>query len=216
MLNCPVLPASVSSCLHPFELSDLLLCLCMHTSTFSSFLRYASLFFSSSVLQLLHIMLLHACITHNNNPHVFYVLRIYTICAPSSSSMRNASACSSQCHGSAHRVVHCHSTFPPSCSLKHLSDFLHSASPSHVESSGDHHGNSSSFLAVTPMRSSSLGVMLRFLSFTGSPDSSSSLASVNRLYDQSSLHWQMPRDSSSPLEVTLQLLEFSGSPDSSS
>jgi hypothetical protein len=63
---------------------------------------------------------------------------------------------------------------------------------SHVNSSSDHHVNSSSFLAVTPMHSSSLGVMLRFLSFTGSPDSSSSLGSVNRLYDQSSLHWQIP------------------------
>jgi hypothetical protein len=192
MLNFPIPPASVSSCLHPFEIFDLLLCVCMHTSTFSSFLRYASLFFSSSVLQLLHIMLLHACITHNNNTHVFYCLFIYAICAPSSSSMRNAYACSSQCHGSSHRFVHCHSTFPPSCSLKHLSAFHHFTSPSHVESFGDHHGNSSYFLAVTPMLSSSLGVMMRFLSFNSSPDSSFSLASVNHLYDQSSLHWQIP------------------------
>jgi hypothetical protein len=95
MLNSLVLSASVSSYLHPFELSDLLLCFYMHTSSLSSFVRYASLLFSSSVLQLLHIMLLHACITHNNNPHVVYVLRIYTMCAPYSSSMRNASACSS-------------------------------------------------------------------------------------------------------------------------
>jgi hypothetical protein len=183
MLICHVLPASVSSCLHPFELSNLLLCLYMHTSAFSSFLRYASLFFSSSVLQLLHIMLLHACINHNSSPHVLYVLHIYTICAPSSSSMRNASACSSHCHDSTHWVVHCHSTIPPTFSLKHLSSFLHFASPSHVKSSGDHHDNSSSFLAVTPMRSSSQGVMLRFVSFTGNPDSSSSLPSINCIYD---------------------------------
>jgi hypothetical protein len=69
------------------------------------------------------------------------------------------------------------------CSLKNLSPFLHSTSSSHVESYGDHHGNSSYFLVVTPMHSSSLGIMLSFLSFTGSPNSSSSLTSVNHLYD---------------------------------
>jgi hypothetical protein len=54
----------------------------------------------------------------HNNLHLFSVLRIYTICAPSSSSMHSASACSSPCHGSAHRVVHCHSTFALLRSLK--------------------------------------------------------------------------------------------------
>jgi hypothetical protein len=40
----------------------------------------------------------------------------------------------------------------------------------------DHHHNSSSFLVVIPMRSSSIGVMLRFLSLSNSRDSSSSLS----------------------------------------
>jgi hypothetical protein len=54
----------------------------------------------------------------HNSLHLFSVLRIYTICAPSSSSMHSASACSSPCHGSAHWVVHCHSTFALLRSLK--------------------------------------------------------------------------------------------------
>jgi hypothetical protein len=40
----------------------------------------------------------------------------------------------------------------------------------------DHHGNSSASLVVIPMRSSSLDVMLRFLSLSSSRDSSSSLS----------------------------------------
>jgi hypothetical protein len=39
-----------------------------------------------------------------------------------------------------------------------------------------HHGNSSAFLVVMPMCSSSLGVMLRFLSLSSSRDSLSSLS----------------------------------------
>jgi len=33
--------------------------------------------------------------------------------------------------------------------------------------------------------------------------------SVNCLYDESSFHWQLPRDSSAPLAITLKLFEFS-------
>jgi hypothetical protein len=57
-------------------------------------------------------------ITLHNNLHLFSVLHIYTICAPYLSSMHSAFACSSSCHGSAHRVVHCHSTFSLLRSLK--------------------------------------------------------------------------------------------------
>jgi hypothetical protein len=34
--------------------------------------------------------------------------------------------------------------------------------------------------------------------------------SVNCLYDESSFHWQLPRDSSAPLAITLRFFEFSG------
>jgi hypothetical protein len=136
----------VSSCLHPLQLSDLLLCLSMHTSTFSSSHRYASLFFSSSMLQLLHLMLLHACITHNNNliPYLFCVF-IFSLCTYS--------------------FLH----VPCPISLHILIPISHLLCP-------DHHRNSSSSLAVLPMHSSSLGVMLRFLSLSSSRDSLSSLS----------------------------------------
>jgi uncharacterized membrane protein YoaK (UPF0700 family) len=46
MLHSSALPTSVSSCWHLLAIFVLLLCLCMHTLTFSSSLRYA--FFSMS------------------------------------------------------------------------------------------------------------------------------------------------------------------------
>jgi len=123
-----------------------------------------------------HYLIIHTWIPLNNNSHLFFVRCIYTIYAPSSSSMYNASACSSTCHGFFPRVVHCHSTFSLLCSLKHQHTLyvLHV----HLVSSilPNHHGNSSAFLAVMPMRSSSLGVMLRFLSLSSSQDSLSSLS----------------------------------------
>jgi hypothetical protein len=87
----------------------------------------------------------------------------------------------------------------------------------------DHHCNSSASLAVKPMRPSSLGVMPRFLSLSNSRDSSvfsvtvelipsiavpgsNCLTFVNSLYEQSSCHWKMPRDSSSSLVITLKSL----------
>jgi hypothetical protein len=71
----------MSLCSHLFELSDLLLCLYMHTLTFSSSLRYASMFLASSVLQLLHNMLLHACITHNRkHPSPLCSAFLYSLC----------------------------------------------------------------------------------------------------------------------------------------
>ena len=73
------LPASVSSCLHPLQLSDLLLCLNMHTSAFSSSHGYAFLFFSSSIIQLFHLMLLHACTTHNNRDMIPSLFSIFIV-----------------------------------------------------------------------------------------------------------------------------------------
>jgi hypothetical protein len=70
------------------------------------------------VFQLLHTASFYTPESLSTSLHLFSVLHIYTICAPSSSSMHSASACSSPCHGSAHRVVHCHSTFALLRSLK--------------------------------------------------------------------------------------------------
>jgi hypothetical protein len=82
----------------------------------------------------------------------------------------------SPCHCSPHRDIHCHSTLPPLHSLEHQQTLsvLHvllMSSPL-----PNHHGNSSAFLAVIPMHSSSLGVMMRFLSLSSSGDSLSSLS----------------------------------------
>jgi hypothetical protein len=69
-------------------------------------------------------------------------------------------------------------TLPPYYITPHsrIISLLYSASFFLVESSPDHHGNTSSSLAVSFMRSSSLGIMLRFLSFSGTRDSLSSLS----------------------------------------
>jgi hypothetical protein len=65
-------------------------------------------------------------------------------------------------HCSLHQDVHCHSTLPPLHSVENQ----HSLSGLHVllvsSPLPDHHGNSSSFLAVIPMHSSSLGVIMIF------------------------------------------------------
>jgi hypothetical protein len=149
----------------------------MHTSAFSSSRRYVSLFFSSSMLQLLHIMLLHACITRNSsNPNLFFVLCFYPLCASSACSMCNASACCSPCHCSSFWDVHCHSTLPQLHSLEHQHALLVLHVLLMLSPLPDHHHNSSASLVVIPMRSSSLGVMLRFLSLSSSRDSSSSLS----------------------------------------
>jgi hypothetical protein len=94
---CSALPASVSLFSHIYELSDILLYLCMCTSNLSSSLIYSFLFLaSSSALQLLHNMLLHACITQNHIPHILYVLCFYILYAPFASLVHNSSACSLQ------------------------------------------------------------------------------------------------------------------------
>ena len=84
------------------------------TSYFDS-INYASSVYFSSCPQ-------HAIspcvIPLHNNIHIFYIMCIYTICAPSSSSMHSASTCSSTCHGYFPQVIHCHSTFSLLRSLK--------------------------------------------------------------------------------------------------
>jgi hypothetical protein len=151
----------------------------MRTSTFSSSLRYASLFLASSVLHLLHNMLLHACITHNHNTHLLSVLCFYILYAPSASLMHNASACSLQSLFFPNRLFT--AALPHTRIAPQQNPFLHSSTClSHIESSHDHHHNSSSSLAVLlPVSSSSVVVMLRFLSLSGSRDSSSSLSLPN-------------------------------------
>jgi hypothetical protein len=57
--------------------------------------------------------------------------------------------------------------------------------------------------------SSSLAVILSFFGFCDSY-SLRHFPSVNFLYDDSSFHWQLSRDSSAPLAIILKLFEFSG------
>jgi hypothetical protein len=114
-------------------------------------------------------LLLHTSITlnNNNNTHLFFILHTYSLCAPCACNMCHASACSHHAN-----VLHigvftatppCHPFTPQAStplSVLHLL-LMSSALP-------DHHCNSSASLAVQPMRPSSLGVMLRFLSLSGS------------------------------------------------
>ena len=99
------------------QLCIFILCFCCalcFVSYFDSMNYASSVYFSSCPQHAISpcVILLH------NSLHLFSVLCIYTVCAPSSFSMHSASACSSLCHGSAHRVVHCHSTFSLLCWLK--------------------------------------------------------------------------------------------------
>jgi hypothetical protein len=119
--------------------------------------------FSSSMLQLLHLMLLHACITHNNNIllcSAFSFIHVVHLLHPST-----------QCfcmlihnHRSPSSDIRCNSSLPQ----LHFLEPQHPLSVLHVlcvsKPLPDHHHHSSASLAVIPMRSSSLGVMLRFLS----------------------------------------------------
>jgi hypothetical protein len=73
-----------------------------------------------------------------------------------------------------------------------------------------HHGNSSAFLAVIPMRSSSLGVMLRLLSLSSSRDSFSSLSqssSSSLLQLQASTLFHLSIASMNSLHSTGRFLE---------
>jgi hypothetical protein len=190
MLLCS--PVSVSLYLHLLVLSDLLffstsapqpsftvsvmhlcslllLCfmLCAPCPFYALFLFYA--------FQLLHSTSFYTPESLSTTATITSFFYIPSLCAPSASYMHNSSAPSTHCHCFSHQDVHstphCH-CFP----LEHQ----HPLSVLHVllVSSPllDHHGNSSAFLAVIPMHSSSLGVMLRFLSLSSSRDSSSSLS----------------------------------------
>jgi hypothetical protein len=109
--------------------------------------------------------------------HLFFVLCFYTLCAPSASFMRNTSACSSLRHCSSLQVVHCSS-----------SSLLHSSTTESLHFSVLHAFLMSSHLLIIMETLHLLwwfhvacefiisAVMLRFLSFSGSRDSSSSLS----------------------------------------
>jgi hypothetical protein len=93
------------------------LCFCCtlcSASYFDSMNYTSSVYFSSCPQHVISpcVIPLHSSLL------LFFVMCIYTICAPSSFSMHSAPACSSPCHSSAHRVVHCHSTFSLLHSLK--------------------------------------------------------------------------------------------------
>jgi hypothetical protein len=80
-------------------------------------------------------------------------------------------------HCSALHFVHSISSSQLAWITSKNSSLLCSACFCHVDSFVDHHGNSSSSLAVMfPMSSSSLVVIMRLPSFSGSQDSSSSLS----------------------------------------
>ena len=83
---------------------------------------------------------------HKQQPHLFSVPCIYRLCASCACNIRHSSAC-----------ILCVVIF-------HLSSAL-----------SDHHRDSSYSLVVHPACPASLGVMLRFLSLSGSWDSSSSM-----------------------------------------
>jgi hypothetical protein len=89
-------------------ISVLFFCHALCSASYFDSMNYASSVYFSSCP---HHVISPCVIPLHRSLHLFSVLRIYTICAPSSSSMHSASACSSPCHGSSHRVVHCHSTF---------------------------------------------------------------------------------------------------------
>jgi hypothetical protein len=146
MLHYSALPASVSSCLHPLDISDLLLCLCITTTSFSSSHRYTSLFFSSSMLHLLHIMLLHAWITPQQPPILYALRHIYTLLVLYSDDFS----------------LHAQKD-PLENSISSLLCMTH-----HANTCLDHHNNSSSSLAVPLMYSSSMCAILRFLSLSRS------------------------------------------------
>jgi hypothetical protein len=156
-----------------------LLCLhqcLLHTPcAFCSFSFYALCAMSlQCTIPLLYIsaaalcLLLHTSITPNNNTHFFFVQHSYSLCAPCACNLLLALA-SSPPPISSTSGCFLHFTLPQ---LSHLLCATLSLSVLHllliVSALPDHHGNSSASLAVSPMHPSSLGVISRFLSFSGS------------------------------------------------
>jgi hypothetical protein len=103
----------------------------------------------------------------NNNPHFFFVQHSYSLCAPCACNLLLALASSPPNLSTSGCFLHF--TLPQ---LSHLLCATLSLSVLHllliVSALPDHHGNSSASLAVSPMHPSSLGVISRFLSFSGS------------------------------------------------
>jgi hypothetical protein len=144
---------------------------------FYSSLRYVFLFLSSSALQLLHTACFNPHESHSTAAHISYVFYVFILYVHlMHTSCRNSSACSSLCHCSSLQVVHYSS-----------SSLLHSLTIESLHFSVMHSFLTSSHLLVImatlhllwrlcSMRSSSEGIMLRFLRFSASKDSSSSLS----------------------------------------
>jgi hypothetical protein len=138
----------------------LLLCLSLHDSVSSS----------SYVLHFLHIIILHAYITLNGSNTFFLVLCFLL------SSQCNAFHDLHHMNSSTPRDIHCHSPVSLLPCFLHQRPLLvlylcHLSNPLFV-----HHHLSSSSMVVHLMCSSSLGVMPRFLSLSGSQDYLSSLS----------------------------------------
>jgi hypothetical protein len=123
MLLCS--PVSVSLCLHLLALSDLLFSLQVHLSLLLlSQLCISVLCFCCALCSACHVPSMHhsssvhfSCCTlppstHLNHsqqqPHLFFVLHSYSLCAPCASYMCNPSTCSTPRHCSPHRDIHSH------------------------------------------------------------------------------------------------------------
>jgi hypothetical protein len=155
-----------------------LLCLhqcLLHTPcTFCSFSFYALCAMSlQCTIPLLYIsaaalcLLLHTSITLNNNP----ISSLFSILIVSVHLVH--AICTLLLHLSPPHLLHIGVFFPlHSSTLSHLLCATLSLSVLHllliVSALPDHHGNSSASLAVSPTHPSSLGVISRFLSFSGS------------------------------------------------
>ena len=113
-------------------------------------------------------LLLHTSITLNrHHPNLFFVLHSYNLCAPCACNMCHVPACSPPpifFHIRVFTHTYLLHLFPTS-SLNPLCLLLLLLMSSTLP---DHHCNSSASLAVPPTRLASLGVMLRFLSPSGS------------------------------------------------
>jgi hypothetical protein len=129
LLHYTILPALLSSCSHLLELSILLLYFCMHTSDFSSSLRYASFSF--------YALLFSSCAQHT----ILFIFSsaFYNLCCLCMIFFH---------HGSPLQIMHYVSSFPHASPLKRDlgSSILHVfLMPSSL---CDHHCNSSYSLAV--------------------------------------------------------------------
>jgi hypothetical protein len=124
--------------------------------------------FCTFLLAALYLFLQNSITPNNNNTHFSFFQHSYSLCAPCACNLLLALASSPPPISS---TSECFLYFPLP-QLSHLLCATLSLSVLHllpiVSAMPDHHGNSSTSLAVAPTHPSSLGVISRFLSFSGS------------------------------------------------